>query len=199
MDFINQHRLIQGFGFGAFGHPFVVTPLIAFNVDDNRRIGGAKLGKKSVGVGFFSVIGIKTRDDIITIDLAFAQAGDKQLPHANRVMTTHRMKTRIPSIEIADDAAATVMAVSGGYPGSYQKHLEIKIGEGLPDDPATLIFHAGTKWLENGKLVTNGGRVIAVTTLAPDIKSAAAKSKAIIDEISFDGKYYRKDIGYEFE
>jgi len=102
------------------------------------------------------------------------------------------------TIEIKEGAAATVMAVSGGYPGSYQKHLEINLNKNLLGDPGMLVFHAGTKLLENGTLVTNGGRVIAVTTLDRDIESAAAKSKAIIDQVSFEGKYYRRDIGYEF-
>ncbi|CAN5680608.1 phosphoribosylamine--glycine ligase [soil metagenome] len=103
------------------------------------------------------------------------------------------------NIEIEAGSAATVMAVSGGYPGIYQKHIPIHINKDLFHLDNTLIFHAGTKLLEDETLVTNGGRVITVTSLAADIQSAAAKSKRVIEQISFEGKYYRKDIGYEFE
>ncbi|MES2646886.1 MAG: phosphoribosylamine--glycine ligase [Bacteroidota bacterium] len=103
-------------------------------------------------------------------------------------------------IQIARKSAATVMAVSGGYPGDYQKHIPMHIPQELQtNDASTIVFHAGTKVLETGQLVTNGGRVITVTSLADDIQSAAAKSKEVIEQIAFDGKYYRKDIGYEFE
>lgn len=102
------------------------------------------------------------------------------------------------TINILDASAATVMAVSGGYPGSYQKGLKIDINENVGNANNTIVFHAGTK-LQNGELVTNGGRVITVTSLAPSIPEAAAKSKSVIEQINFEGKYYRKDIGYEFE
>jgi phosphoribosylamine---glycine ligase len=61
----------------------------------------------------------------------------------------------------------------------------------------TLVFHAGTKQ-EGDKILTNGGRVLAVSSYGKDIHEAVAKSNAAIEKINFDGKYYRKDIGYEF-
>lgn len=103
------------------------------------------------------------------------------------------------NIEMEKAAAATVMAVSGGYPGPYKKHLDININKQLNNLKNTIIFHAGTKLLADGRLVTNGGRVITVTSLAPTIQEAAKKSKSIIEQVSFEGKYYRNDIGYEFE
>ena len=102
-------------------------------------------------------------------------------------------------IQITKMAAATVMAVSGGYPGDYKKHIPMHIPATLQNDSGTIVFHAGTKELDNGQLVTNGGRVITVTSIAMDIQTAAAKSKAVIEQIQFEGKYFRKDIGYEFE
>jgi len=88
-------------------------------------------------------------------------------------------------------AAATVMAVSGGYPGSYPKGLEIT---GNLDPADSILFHAGTK-IKDGKLLTNGGRVIAATSLADTLPDALQKSYNAIAEINFDGKYYRRDIG----
>jgi phosphoribosylamine--glycine ligase len=93
-------------------------------------------------------------------------------------------------------AAATVMAVSRGYPTGYQKGDEIKGLDGKYGKQ-TLIFHAGTKE-ENGKIVTNGGRVFCVTSFGKDIEEAVNTSLDILDYISFEGIYYRTDIGYEF-
>lgn len=91
---------------------------------------------------------------------------------------------------------ATVMAVSGGYPQDYEKNKLIHLPEATIND--TLIFHAGTKQNEAGELVTNGGRVLAITSHADTIELAVKKSKAVLEKINFDGKYFRKDIGWEF-
>jgi phosphoribosylamine-glycine ligase len=64
-------------------------------------------------------------------------------------------------------------------------------------DDETIIFHAGTKQV-NDEVVTSGGRVLCVTTLAETLNEAADKAKQVLDEIHFTDKYYRKDIGYEF-
>jgi phosphoribosylamine---glycine ligase len=91
--------------------------------------------------------------------------------------------------------ATTIMAVSGGYPNEYQKGYPITD----IDDPGrdAFIFHAGTKQ-QDGKVVTNGGRVVCATALATSINEALEKSKELIEKVKFEGKYYRKDIGYEF-
>jgi phosphoribosylamine--glycine ligase len=100
------------------------------------------------------------------------------------------------NIEFYPHSCATVMAVSGGYPGDYKKHLPIN---GLTDlsTADSIVFHAGTKQIDN-KVVTNGGRVIAVTSYGNNIGEAVAKSKNILEKISFEGMNYRRDIGYEF-
>jgi phosphoribosylamine--glycine ligase len=103
------------------------------------------------------------------------------------------------AIKFAPASAATVMAVSSGYPGVYRKNLKIDLGSVVMNKENSIVFHAGTKLADDNELVTNGGRVITVTSLASSIKEAAAKSKAVIEQINFEGKYYRKDIGYEFE
>lgn len=90
-------------------------------------------------------------------------------------------------------AATTVMMVSGGYPGSYPKGFKIS---GLSSEPADCIyFHAGTALTPEGDVVTAGGRVIAATALAPTVSEALAKSYAAVDAVSFEGKYFRRDIG----
>lgn len=96
-------------------------------------------------------------------------------------------------LEIDERAAATVMAVSGGYPEAYKKGKEIN---GLEKTNASIVFHAGTINAEN-KVVTNGGRVLAVTSYGKEYKDALETSYKNIKEIRFDGMYYRKDLGFD--
>lgn len=93
-------------------------------------------------------------------------------------------------------AAATVVAVSGGYPNEFQKG---KVIDGLlgNDLEGTIVFHAGTAH-KNGQVVTNGGRVLAVTSLCDDIIGAAQQSNYMLEQLFFDEMYYRTDIGFEF-
>ncbi len=96
--------------------------------------------------------------------------------------------------EIDPRTAVTVMLVSGGYPGSYPKGKEIT---GCLNPAESTIYHAGTAIDADGRLVTSGGRVMAVTSLGADIPDALAKSYAAADAIHFDGKYCRRDIGQD--
>jgi phosphoribosylamine--glycine ligase len=92
----------------------------------------------------------------------------------------------------SNNASITVMLASGGYPGAYETGMPI---EGLDDlDHDVVVFHAATR-LENGRYVTNGGRVLGVTTTAPTFAEARAKVYANIERIHFDGMHYRTDIG----
>ena len=101
-------------------------------------------------------------------------------------------------IEMDASAFCTVVAVSGGYPGSYEKNLPIAGLEASTLDRDVFIFHAGTKRAGN-EVVTNGGRVLTVTSKGDNLKDAVAKSIDALERISFKGMYFRKDIGYEFE
>jgi len=102
------------------------------------------------------------------------------------------------NIEYDERACATVVAVSGGYPGDYKKNFEINGFENLKITQDSIVFHAGTKQV-NETVVTNGGRVLAVTSYGTNISNAVDKSKAALQQIHFDGMYYRQDIGYEFK
>jgi phosphoribosylamine--glycine ligase len=108
-------------------------------------------------------------------------------------------KGTLNSINIEQDSryACTVMAVSGGYPGSYEKGFAIEgLEKPLPAD--SLVFHAGTAQ-KDGQVVTSGGRVLTVTSYGKTVSSAVVKSKEVMQQIYFDGMYYRQDIGFEFE
>ena len=97
------------------------------------------------------------------------------------------------SILIREDAATAVMLVSGGYPEAYAKGKEIS---GIESTSGSLIFHAGTSNTDN-VLKTSGGRVIAVSTVAKSYEQALALSFENAEKINFEGKYYRRDIGFD--
>ena len=96
-------------------------------------------------------------------------------------------------LEIDERAATTVMMVSGGYPEAYEKGKEITGIENVED---ALVFHAGTT-TKDGKVVTNGGRVIAVTAFGEDYKEALKKSYQNVEKLQFDKMYFRKDLGFD--
>jgi phosphoribosylamine--glycine ligase len=99
-------------------------------------------------------------------------------------------------IHIRPESATTVMMVSAGYPGSYEKGKMINISGSDSED--ALLFHAGTKQ-DGGALRTSGGRVITSTALGQTMAQALEKSYAGVERVSFEGKTYRKDIGYELK
>ena len=101
------------------------------------------------------------------------------------------------NINFDERSCATVMAVSGGYPGDYEKNKLIS-GLDIATDPDTMIFHAGTKKTDKG-VETNGGRVLAVSSFGNNLSEAVKKSKKALANIQFEGIYFRKDIGFEFE
>ncbi len=103
------------------------------------------------------------------------------------------------AISYKPKAAVTVMAVSGGYPGEYKKGIAIILPIIADKKEDTMIFQAGTILDKTNGLVTNGGRVITVTAMHNTITEAAITAKAVVEQIQFEGKYYRRDIGYEFE
>ncbi len=96
-------------------------------------------------------------------------------------------------VELDPDTVATVMLASGGYPGKYEKGKEIT---GLEKVSDSMLFHAGTKF-EGERIVTNGGRVIAVSSYGTTMKEALKRSYESAEKITFDGKYFRRDIGFD--
>jgi len=101
------------------------------------------------------------------------------------------------NIETDERTACTVVAVSGGYPGEYKKgHVITGIGDINPED--SIVFQMGTI-IKDGKVVTNGGRVLCVTSYGRSVFDAVEISKEELQKISFTGMEYRSDIGYEFE
>jgi phosphoribosylamine--glycine ligase len=97
------------------------------------------------------------------------------------------------NLEVTDKSAATIMLVSGGYPEEY---VNGKVISGIETVTDSIVFHAGTK-KDNDTIITNGGRVLAVTSLGDNFEEAIKKSYQNIEKLHFDTMYYRKDIGFD--
>lgn len=163
-----------------------------------------KEGLKYRGIIFLGLI--KVGDDPYVIEYN-CRLGDPEtavvLPRVENdwvelMLAISRQQIHDVSILVSQDAAATLVAVSGGYPGDYKKG---NIISGLPDHvpgAATLVFHAGTTIDASGRVVTSGGRVLAVTSRAPSLEQAVNACRNALDGIHFDGMYFRRDIGFEF-
>jgi len=96
-------------------------------------------------------------------------------------------------LQVDSRTAATIMLVSGGYPGTFEKG---KVILGLDHVDGSRVYHAGTE-NDNGSVITSGGRVMAITSLASNLDRAVNKSLVNAETIQFEGKYYRKDIGFD--
>ena len=92
------------------------------------------------------------------------------------------------------DSSCGVVIASNGYPESYDTNKEVKIK--LNEDGDLKLFHAGTKY-KNNKIVTSGGRVFCATALGNDLKEAQKKAYNLVDDVSFEGSFFRKDIGFK--
>ena len=171
-----HRRIIQPTVFGLASEEipykgFIFIGLI--KVDDNPYVieYNVRMGDPET-----EVVMPRIKSDLLEL---FEAAAAKQLKNA--------------TIEFEDDVVTTVMMVSGGYPEAYEKGKEMT---GLDKVSDGMAFHAGTK-LQDGKVLTNGGRVIAMSALGKDMKDALAKSYKNAEAVDFEGKYYRKDIGFD--
>ena len=103
------------------------------------------------------------------------------------------------NLEFEDNAAVCVVLASAGYPEHYEKGFEIRGLENFKDREGYYVFHAGSKFDEQGRVVTNGGRVLGVTATGTNLKEARANAYKATEWIDFDNKYMRHDIGHEID
>ncbi len=115
-------------------------------------------------------------------------------------LSVHNNTLKDKVIEFDERACATIVAVSKGYPGDYEKNKLIEFDDSsIRQFDDSIVFHAGTKMNEAGQVVTNGGRVLTVSSFGREIADGVRLSKEVLNCIYFDGMYFRSDIGYEFE
>lgn len=152
-----------------------------------------------VGFIFFGLINVEGNPMVIEYNV---RMGDPEtevvIPRIKSdflelLIAASQQKLAQVSIEIDHRSATTVMLVSGGYPDTYQNG---KIISGLENVQDSIVFHAGTK-NQDHNILTNGGRVLAVTSFGNDFKDALKTSYKNISKIQFEGMYYRNDIGFD--
>lgn len=152
-------------------------------------------------VGFIFIGLIKVGDDPFVIEYN-VRMGDPEtevvLPRVKTDLVdlfaaVADKKLRGFELELDERSATTVVLVSGGYPEAYEKGKEI---HGLEEVSDSLVFHAGTE-LKDGKILSSGGRVLAITSYGEDFKKALKSSYGNIDKICFDKMNFRKDIGFD--
>lgn len=188
-------------GMGAFAPTPVYTAEIERETLENivyPTIKGLnEEGRTFKGVIYFGLMATQKGVKVIEYNARFGDPEtqvvlpllDSDLMEIVLAVTEERLDT--VDIEWKDGAALTVVAASGGYPENVIKGYPITLGEFSPD---LILYHAGTAY-KDGALVTNGGRVFALTALGKDIADARRKVYAEIDKISFKDMRYRKDIG----
>jgi phosphoribosylamine---glycine ligase len=194
-------------GMGAVSPVPFATPGFMYKVEERiikPTINGLyKEGIEYTGFVFFGLINVKGDPYVIEYN---CRMGDPETEVVIPRLETDLVgiciaatQQELDKVELRVDkrAAATIMAVSRGYPTGYEKGYEIT-GLNGKYGKQSLIFHAGTKE-ENGMIVTNGGRVFCLTSFGEDIEDAVNTSLDVLDNIYFDGMYYRTDIGYEFK
>ena len=188
---------------GAVSPPSFLSSDFMLKIEEKiikPTINGLKSDKiKYQGFIFFGLINVNNEPYVIEYNV---RMGDPEsevvLPRIKSdflelLMSVSNGNLKNYNIKIDQNSAATVFLVSGGYPEKYEKNKEIF---GLKDVKNSIIFHSGTIH-EEGKVKTNGGRVLAITSIAENINEALEKSYKSIKKISFDKMYYRKDIGFD--
>lgn len=153
------------------------------------------------GFIFFGLINVKGEPYVIEYN---CRMGDPEtevvMPRLENdlvelIVSMHQGKLDAVAVQHDKRAACTVMLVSEGYPGSYPKG---KVMTGMDKVQGSMLFHAGTA-IKDSEVVTNGGRVIAITSYGDTIQDALQQSYENAAHISYEGKYHRRDIGYEFK
>lgn len=190
-------------GMGAVSPPPFVDAAMMEKVE-NRIVKPTVAGLKKKGIhyqGFIFLGLIRVGDEPFVIEYN-CRMGDPEtevvLPRLKNDLVDLFVAVRdrrLAEARIEEDprAATTIVLTSGGYPGDYPKGKDIT---GLDRVEGSLVFHAGTK-ISNQRLVTNGGRVMAVTSYGHSFEEALALSNKNAEQIDFEGKYFRKDIGFD--
>lgn len=190
-------------GMGSVSPVPFATPALMQQVEDQiivPTIGGIqKEGLEYQGFIFFGLINVQGRPMVIEYN---CRMGDPEtqsvLPRLRNdlvelCLAVSKGTLSTQTIELDERAVASVVLVAGGYPGSYKKGNEIT---GLIPHKDGMIFHAGTR-LQNGSILTNGGRVLTITSYGQSIEEAVESCRRKASEVNFEEAYYRRDIGFD--
>eukprot|EP00903_Cladosiphon_okamuranus_P000360 g358.t1 len=191
-------------GMGSVSHPPFVDAAMMAKVEE-RIIQPTIEGLQQQNLGYRGVIFlglISVEDDPFVIEYNCRMGDPETQSVFPRLQTdlvelcraTAAGELNTVDIEIDERSVASVILVSGGYPGSYKKGKTIT---GLDAVSGSLVFHAGTKNADDGRLVTNGGRVLAITSYGATFQEALEQSLANAEKVEFDGAYFRQDIGFD--
>lgn len=198
----------QGLNTGGMGN-FSPTPFYTKEVDDfcQKYIfqptvdAMAAEGREFKGVIFFGLMLTEDGPKVLEYNARF---GDPEaqvvLPRMENDMVEvveACIDGRLDQIDLKfkEDAAVCVVLASDGYPVSYEKGFPIRGLENFKGRDGYYVFHAGSKFGENGEILTNGGRVLGVTALGKTLQEARKNAYEAVDWVEFDNKYYRHDIG----
>ncbi len=197
-----------GLNTGGMG---AISPVHFFNEALKKKViekiilptleGMRKESMEYIGFIFFGLILVEDEPFVIEYN---CRLGDPEteviLPRLKDDLLTLFQSLKWPSSnitpEIIDKTAAAMMLVSAGYPEAYKKGIEISGFEKITD---SLVFHAGTRLDKDGRIFTNGGRVLAITSISNSVQDAVDLSLKSAEKISFEGKYYRRDIGFDLK
>jgi phosphoribosylamine--glycine ligase len=191
-------------GMGAYAPAPLITPALAEKIK-NEILLPTVSALRSEGIIYKGILyaGIMMTKDgpkVLEYNVRF---GDPETQAVLPLLKTDLLELCLASaegrlkdikMEIENKASITVVLASKGYPGDYEKGREIAGLDAFDNMNDVMVFHAGTT-IKNGKIVTAGGRVLNVTAVAKDIRSAIEKVYKHIDKAHFEGVYYRKDVG----
>lgn len=190
-------------GMGSVSPVPFATPALMQQVEDQIIVptirGIQKEGLEYQGFIFFGLINVQGRPMVIEYN---CRMGDPEtqsvLPRLRNdlvelCLAVSKGALNEQTIELDERAVASVVLVAGGYPGPYKKGNEIT---GLIPHKDGMIFHAGTR-LQNGSILTNGGRVLTITSYGQSIEEAVESCRRKASEVNFEEAYYRRDIGFD--
>ena len=189
-------------GMGAYAPAPVMTDRLLRQVEDTilyPTLGAMQLeGHAYRGVLYLGIMVTEEGPKVVEYNCRFGDPECQVLLPAMKsdllevMMATVNFKLDQTNVEMSDEHFCCVVMAAGGYPESYGKGAEITGTDKISED--AIVFHSGTR-LDNGKLLTNGGRVLSVVAKGPDLKQAISGCYAEIEKISFADAYYRRDIG----
>ena len=191
-------------GMGAYAPAAVVTPEVYKKTID-EIVEPTLAGLEADGITFrgtlyVGIMIVKGQPKVVEFNVRFGDPETQVLlpllqdDPIKLMLDCAKGELKPAEVKLKDAYAMVIVAAAAGYPGSYEKGKPITFPQHLDKD--TAIIHAGTKRLEDGTIVTSGGRVLGITGIGESLSQAAEKAYALCDKVNFDGMQIRRDIGH---